>query len=100
MTVAAIILSATPEAALADADGLPSVRRIADTAWSGGATPVVVVSADPEGSVAAALAGAPVTLAEPAPVERGPAAQMARGIEVALGEVRDTTAALIWPARL
>ena len=100
MTVAAIILAASPDSALADADGLPAVRRIADTAWSGGATPIVVVSPDPDGAVAAALAGAPVTLAEPAPPEGGPKAQMVRGIEVALGDVRDVSAALLWPARL
>jgi CTP:molybdopterin cytidylyltransferase MocA len=100
MTVAAIILAASPESALADADGLPAVRRIADTAWAGGATPIVVVSFDPDGTVAAALAGTPVTLAEPAPAEGGPKAQMARGIDVARGEVRDVSAALLWPARL
>jgi CTP:molybdopterin cytidylyltransferase MocA len=100
MTVAAVILSASPEGAVADADGLPSVRRIADAAWSGGASPIVVVSFDPDGAVAAALAGAPVTLAEPAPPEGGPKAQRARGVEVALAEVRETSAALIWPARL
>src|SRR5690349_24245451 len=100
MTVAAVILTATPEAALADADGLPAVRRIADSAWSGGATPVVVVSFDPDGAVATALAGAPVTLAEPAPAERGPAAQMTRGAEVAQTEVHETDAVLLWPGRL
>src|SRR3954447_13055005 len=100
MTVAAVILAASPESALADADGMPAVRRIADAAWSGGATPVVVVSFDPDGLVAAALAGASVTLAEPAPEPLGPAGQMARGIDVAMSEVRETTAALIWPARL
>ena len=100
MTVAAIILSASPDGAVADADGLPSVRRIADAAWSGGAVPIVVVSFDPSGAVAQALTGAPVTLAEPGPVEGGPAGQMARGIEVAQAEVRDLTGALIWPARL
>jgi CTP:molybdopterin cytidylyltransferase MocA len=100
VTVAAIILAASPESALADADGLPAVRRIADVAWSGGATPIVVVSFDPEGAVAAALAGSPVTLAEPAPVDTGPAGQMARGIEVALATVHETSGALIWPARL
>lgn len=100
MTVAAVILSASPEGALADADGLPSVRRIADVAWSGGAVPIVVVSFDPSGAVAVALAGAPVTLAEPAPVENGPAGQMARGVDVALTEVRDITGALVWPARM
>ncbi len=100
MTVAAVILAASPDSAVADADGMPGVRRIADAAWSGGATPIIVVSFDPAGAVASALAGAPVTLAEPAPVERGPAAQMARGADVALAEVVETDAFLIWPARM
>lgn len=100
VTVAAVILAASPASALADADGLPAVRRIADLAWSGGATPIVVVSADPDGAVAAALAGAPVTLAEPAPPAGGPVAQIRRGIEVAAGEVRGTSGAFVWPARL
>jgi CTP:molybdopterin cytidylyltransferase MocA len=100
MTVAAVILSASPEGAVADADGLPSVRRIADVAWSGGAVPIVVVSFDPGGAIATALAGAPVTLAEPAPPDDGPKGQMARGIDVAADEVRDITGALIWPARM
>ena len=100
MTVAAVILAATPESALADADGLASVRRIADVAWSGGATPIVVVSSDPDGTVAAALAGSPVTLAEPAPLEGGPVAQMRRGIEVARAQIEEVDGVLIWPALL
>jgi CTP:molybdopterin cytidylyltransferase MocA len=100
VTVAAIILANSPESALADADGMPSVRRIADVAWSGGATPIVVVAHDPNGAVAAALAGSPVTLAEPAPIEHGPAGQMVRGIEVAVEIVRETSGAFIWPARM
>jgi molybdenum cofactor cytidylyltransferase len=100
MTVAAVILAASTESALADADGLASVRRIADAAWSGGATPIVVVAADPRGEVAQSLAGAAVTLAEPAPSEGGAPAQIARGIEVAVAEVRDATAVLVWPARM
>ena len=100
MTVAAVILAASPESALADADGVPSIRRIADAAWSGGATPVVAVSGDRDGQVAAALAGASVTLAEPAPVAVGPAGQMVRGADVALAEVAETDAALLWPVRL
>jgi CTP:molybdopterin cytidylyltransferase MocA len=99
VTVAAVILAATPESALADADGLPSVRRLVDVAWSGGAVPIVVVSDDPGGAVAAALAGAPVTLAEPAPREAGPVGQIRRGIEVAASEIRETEAAIVWPAR-
>jgi CTP:molybdopterin cytidylyltransferase MocA len=98
VTVAAVILAVSPDTALADADGLPAVRRIADVAWSGGATPIVVVAHDPDGAVAAALAGSPVTLAEPAPVDVGPAGQMARGIEVAAATVREISGALIWPA--
>jgi len=100
VTVAAIILAANTDSALADADGMASVRRIADVAWSGGATPIIVVAHDPEGTVATALAGSPVTLAEPAPTEAGPAGQMAHGIDVALGIVRETGGALIWPARM
>ena len=100
MTVAASSSPRPPESALADADGMPAVRRIADAAWSGGATPIVVVSFDPDGAVAAALAGSPVTLAEPAPREDGPKAQMARGADVAQAEVGDTDAFLLWPARL
>ena len=100
MTVGAVILAASPESALADADGSPAVRRIADAAWAGGATPIVVVSFDPDGSVAAALAGAAVTLAEPAPPEQGPAAQMARGADVARAEIVETDAVLLWPARM
>jgi CTP:molybdopterin cytidylyltransferase MocA len=100
MTVAAVVLAASTESALADADGMPSVRRIVDVAWSGGAVPIIVVAADPDGAVAAALAGAPVTLAEPAPAEGGPVGQMLRGIGVAMERVAETDAALLWPARM
>lgn len=101
MTVAAVILAATPDSALEDADGVPRIRRIVDAAWSGGALPLVVVSFDPDGAVAAALAGAAVTLAEPVPSPAGnPVAQMRRGIDVARGIVNDLDGALIWPARM
>ena len=100
MTVAAVILAASTESALADAEGQARVRRLADAAWSGGALPIVVVAPELDGQVAAALAGAAVTLAEPAPLEQGPAAQIARGISVATATVRDVDAALIWPARM
>lgn len=94
-----MILAASAESALADAAGVPRVRRIADAAWAGGATPIVVIAADPDGRVAVALAGAPVTLAAPAPHEGGPVAQVSRGIDVAVGEISSTDAAVIWPAR-
>ena len=100
MTVAAVILSATTEGALADTLGQPRVRRLADLAWSGGALPIVVVAADPDGAVAAALVGSEAVYGSPAPPEAGPAGQMVRGTELAMAEVRDTTAVLLWPARM
>jgi CTP:molybdopterin cytidylyltransferase MocA len=100
MTVAAVILAAAPAAALADADGTPVVRRLADVAWAGGATPVVVVANDPDGQVGAALTNAEVTLAEAAPGDAGPVAQIVRGVEIAASLIAETTAALLWPARM
>lgn len=100
MTVAACILAASDETALRDVEGTPNVRRLVDLAWAGGALPVIVVSPDPDGAVALALAGAPVVLGAPAPAEAGPAGQMARAVELACSEVDATDAALIWPARM
>jgi CTP:molybdopterin cytidylyltransferase MocA len=100
VTVAAVILSSSVEGSLADTLGQPRVRRLADLAWSGGALPIVVVSPDPDGSVAAALAGSEATYGSPAPAEGGPVGQMVRGAELALAEVHDTTAVLLWPSRM
>ena len=50
--------------------------------------------------MAAALAGSEAVYGSPAPPEAGPAGQMVRGTELAIAEVRDTTAVLLWPARL
>lgn len=100
MTVAAVILAATADGALAETVGQPRVRRLVDLAWSGGALPIVVVSPDPDGAVAAALAGSEAVHGLSAPVEAGPVGQMARGIELAASEVQDLTAALLWPARM
>lgn len=100
MTVAAVILHAKPEGALADAAGRPAVRRTVESAWAGGATPIVVVSFDPDGAVASTLAGSPAVLAEPAPPEGGPVGQIARGMQLALEQVRETDACLVWPGRM
>ena len=100
MTVAAVILSATVEGAVADTLGQPRVRRLADLAWAGGALPIVVVAPDPDGAVAAVLVGSEAVHGSAAPVEAGPAGQMVRGAELAMAEVRDTTAVLLWPARM
>jgi CTP:molybdopterin cytidylyltransferase MocA len=100
MTVAAVILSATSEGALTDTLGQPRVRRLVDLAWSGGALPVIVVAPDPEGAVAASLTGTEAVHGSPAPAEAGPVGQMVRGAELAMAEVRDATAVLLWPARM
>ena len=71
-----------------------------ESAWAGGATPIVVVAPDVDGGVAAVLAGSPAILAEPAPEDGGPVAQIARGIRVAAGAVTETDAAFIWPGRM
>ncbi len=99
MTVAAVIL-AEPESALREVDGTPNARRLTDAAWAGGALPIVVVSSDPHGAVAAALAGSPAVLAAAASVEAGPLGQVCRGIDVARAEVDGTDAALVWPASM
>jgi CTP:molybdopterin cytidylyltransferase MocA len=95
-----VILSATAEGALAPTEGQPRVRRLVDIAWSGGALPVVVLSPDPDGSVARALIGSEAIHGQPAPEAAGPVGQMTRAAELALVEVRDTTAVLVWPARM
>src|SRR4249920_558115 len=100
MTVAAVILSATAEGAVEDTLGQPRVRRLADLAWSGGALPIVVLSPDPDGAVAASLVGSEAIHGLPAPAETGPAGQMTRGAELAADEVHDLTAVLLWPARM
>lgn len=100
MTIAAVILALTPGVALADAEGVTRVRRIVDSAWSGGAMPIVVIAVDPDGAIAAAIGGAPVTLAAPAPLDQGRVAQFLRGIEVATAEVSGTSGVLFWPARM
>ena len=100
VTVAAVILSATSEGAIADTLGQPRVRRLADLAWSGGAFPIVVLAPDPHGVVAAALVGSEAVYGSPAPPDTGPRGQMVRGADLALAEVRDTTAVLLWPARM
>jgi len=110
MTVAAVILAASPASALVDAAGRASVRRIAETAWAGGAMPLVVVAADPDGAVAAALGGSeailvsPAVSAAPADVgpapDAGPAAQMVRGMTAAVTLVASTDAALVWPVHM
>jgi CTP:molybdopterin cytidylyltransferase MocA len=100
VTVAAVIMCPSAERALADTAGRSAVRRMVESAWAGGATPIVVVAPDETGAVAAALAGSPAILAEPAPAEEGSVGQITRGIRIASGRVTETEAALVWPGRM
>jgi molybdenum cofactor cytidylyltransferase len=100
MTVAAVILAASTDSALGEVEGLPRVRRLADVAWSGGAVPICVIAPDADGKVRDALLGAPVSYVEPAQDTAGPVGQIAKGIDAAFTEVRDSDAAIVWPARL
>jgi CTP:molybdopterin cytidylyltransferase MocA len=102
VTVAAVIFSASAEEAAAPVDGVARVRRVVDAAWSGGAMPVVVVAPDPGGTLAGALAGSAADLVLPTPTDAdpGPAGLIVAGIGAAAASVGETTAALVWPARM
>ena len=100
MTVAAVIFAASAEEAATPVDGVARVRHVADAAWSGGAMPIVVVAPDPDGAVAGALSGSAADPVSAAPAGAGPAGQIVRGIEAAVASVGETTAALVWPARM
>jgi CTP:molybdopterin cytidylyltransferase MocA len=100
MTVAAVILSASAESAIAETLGQPRVRRLADIGWSGGALPIVVLAPDPDGAVTASLVGSEAIYGLPALPDSGPVGQMVRGTELAMAEVGDTTAVLMWPAAM
>jgi CTP:molybdopterin cytidylyltransferase MocA len=96
VTVAAVIL-ATPDAALADADGVPGVRRIIDSAWAGGAVPIIIVADDPR-AVAGAIAGsAAQAVASPG---AGASSQIMAGAAAAADRIEDTSGVLVWPAAM
>jgi CTP:molybdopterin cytidylyltransferase MocA len=99
MTVAAVVLVPEPQAALAPADGEPALRRLAQTAWSGGA------SADGGRRVRGptnccgrrrrSLGHAD----QPGPDEPHGIAWFVRGMRTAVATVAETSAALLWPFR-
>lgn len=108
MTVAAIVLVPDVDRALSDADGEPAIRRVAQSAWAGGALPIVVVSAQTgddaavaasDARLASALADLAVVLTHPAPHVPPGAAWFAHGLAVASGAVTETSGALLWPFR-
>ena len=94
MTVAAVIMPRDRAEALADAAGRAAVRRIVDIAWAGGAMPIVVVVDDPEGSVAAVIAGSPARIAGGAGAGGG---SYRTGADEATAAVVGTDGWLLWP---
>lgn len=104
MTVAAVVLVPDAAAALGAVDGASPLRRILDAAWAGGATPVVIVSPDPDGLIRAALEGGwassdgSTCLRPPRDLPHG-IAWFAAGLAEARERVSDTSAALLWPVR-
>jgi CTP:molybdopterin cytidylyltransferase MocA len=99
MTVAAIVLVPDRAVALSDADGEPAIRRVAHSAWSGGAMPIVIVSDDGGEELAAAVDGLPVTISRPGPDEPRGVAWFLHGLRAAQTAVAEATAGLLWPAR-
>jgi CTP:molybdopterin cytidylyltransferase MocA len=98
MTVGAIVVPDGVQEALAEATGRSAVRRIVDSAWAGGAMPIIVVAADPDGRIAEVLAGSPARIVDPG---RASSTQTYRlGAEAAVESVRETTAVLLWPGRM
>ena len=98
MTVGAVIVPDGVKEALADATGRTAVRRIVDSAWAGGAIPIVVVAADPDGRIAEVLEGSPAQVVDPG---RASGTQTYRvGAEAAQAAVQETTAVLLWPGRM
>ncbi len=98
MTVGAVIVPDGVRAALADATGRTAVRRIVDSAWAGGAMPIVVVAADPDGRIAATLEGSPAIVVDPGRASGTMTYRL--GAEAAREAVQETTAVLLWPGRM
>lgn len=98
MTVAAVITAEDGRDMLAEAAGRPAVRRIVDSAWAGGALPIVVVADDTHGQVAEALTGTPARVVARGRTTLHEAIQEAAG--VAREMVGRTDALLCWPATM
>lgn len=76
-----------------------------DAAWAGGALPIVVVANDPDGGIAASLAGSPARLVPSLGTFAGPGerpdvslATLGVGTAAAFEAVTETDAVLCWPA--
>jgi molybdenum cofactor cytidylyltransferase len=97
VTVAAVILIPEPSAALAPADEEPALRRVAQSAWAGGALPTVAVMPQNTDEVRQSVVDLAVTFAVPDAGEPHGIAWFVRGMRTAVATVVETTAALLWP---
>ena len=75
-----------------------AVRRIVDAAWAGGAMPIVVVAADPDGRIAAALEGSPAVVVDPG--RASGVADLPARRRGGASAVQETSAVLLWPGRM
>ena len=83
-----------------EAGGRPSVRRLVEVAWSGGAVPIVVVAPDPDGQVASALAGRARSLRNRRPCRLGRSVRSRGASPSRAGAWERPTPPFVWPASL
>ena len=99
MTVAAIVIVPNSAAALALSEGEPVIRRLVQSAWAGGALPIVVVCPDADDEFERALAELQVVSTRPDPSAPHGIGWFAGGQQAAAAAVVETTASLLWPFR-
>lgn len=99
MTVAAIVIVPDSAAALAEVEGEPAITRLVQSAWAGGALPIVVVCPSIDEAFQGLLAELQVVLVHPDPAEPHGIAWFAGGQRAAARAVTEATASLLWPFR-
>ena len=99
MTVAAIVIVPDSAAALADVEGEPAITRLVQSAWAGGALPIVVVCPSIDEAFQGIASDLQVVLVQPDPAEPHGIAWFAGGQRAAARAVTETTASLLWPCR-
>ena len=99
MTVAAVVIVPDSAAGMADVEGEPVIRRLVQSAWAGGAMPIVVVCPAVDGAFEQVLAELQITLVRPEPTEPHGIVWFAGGQIAAARAVSETTASLLWPFR-
>ena len=99
MTVAAIVIVPDSASALAIVEGEPVIRRVVQSAWAGGAMPIVVVCPSVDDAFDLAMAELQVTPNRPDSTTPHGIAWFAGGQQAAARAVVETTASLLWPFR-